>query len=394
VARNRKRQSRKSEHLRLATNAGDVLPSLSSLEHIPAYDQLRASLRQKEHYQEIVCALSREGIPASELHLGCVVRLDRGYPAVVSDNGLCRAEFAARFTKGSSCDQLSTSIAIGDWVCVRMTAGHAQAQIEALVPRKNAISRWRGGNRGQRQVLAANIDSVLIAQPLGARLFDFDRVMRSAVIARDCGASVAVVLTKADRVSEEAADQTLERLKKILGVSIPFVVCSSGVARSSNISRLMASKEKSWASALVPVGTVAIVLGQSGAGKSTLLNAFLGQNTLAVGAVRPSDDAGRHTTVSRRMVALPGAGIIVDEPGLRSLPLVGHERGLALVFPKIDEAAHGCRFRNCTHTSEPGCAVRAALSRGEFSPESLEAYLRLASEMRLSASALDPDVTL
>ena len=119
-----------------------------------------------------------------------------------------------------------------------------------------------------------------------------------------------------------------------------------------------------------------------------------GQNTLAVGAVRPSDDAGRHTTVSRRMVALPGAGIIVDEPGLRSLPLVGHERGLALVFPKIDEAAHGCRFRNCTHTSEPGCAVRAALSRGEFSPESLEAYLRLASEMRLSASALDPDVTL
>jgi ribosome biogenesis GTPase len=144
----------------------------------------------------------------------------------------------------------------------------------------------------------------------------------------------------------------------------------------------------------VPPGTVAIVLGESGAGKSTLLNALLGHEVLQTGSVRASDDAGRHTTVARRMVSLPGAGVIVDEPGLRSLPLIGHERGLAKLFPRVAQAARECRFRDCTHTHEPGCAVRALAASGEVPPERVDTYVSLASEMRASAAELDPDVTL
>ena len=121
----------------------------------------------------------------------------------------------------------------------------------------------------------------------------------------------------------------------------------------------------------------------------------MGHDALATGGVRERDDQGRHTTVARVMVALPGeAGVIADAPGLRSLPLVGHERGLARAFPEIVEAAHACRFGDCTHTHEPGCAVREAEAAGEIDPLRLETFLSLASSMRVSAQSLDPDVHL
>jgi ribosome biogenesis GTPase len=145
---------------------------------------------------------------------------------------------------------------------------------------------------------------------------------------------------------------------------------------------------------LVPEGVIAIVLGESGAGKSTLLNALLGRAVLETGAVRASDDAGRHTTVTRRMVSLDDAGVIVDEPGLRSLPLVGHERGLAKVFPDIASEAVHCRFRDCTHTHEPGCAVREHAETNGYAGRRLDAYLSLAREMRVSRQTLDPDVVI
>ena len=141
-------------------------------------------------------------------------------------------------------------------------------------------------------------------------------------------------------------------------------------------------------------GDFIAIIGLSGAGKSTLLNALLGHEALETGEVRASDKAGRHTTVARRMVTLPKAGIIVDEPGLRSLPVVGHEQGLAKVFPKISRAAAACKFRDCTHVHEPGCGVRAALRAGEYSSAQVDAYLSLAHEMQVSSRLLDPDVVL
>ena len=126
-----------------------------------------------------------------------------------------------------------------------------------------------------------------------------------------------------------------------------------------------------------------------------MLNALLGHEALETGAVRERDDAGRHTTVARVMVKLPGScGVIADAPGLRSLPLVGHERGLARMFPEVVEASHGCRFNDCTHTHEPGCMVRAAVASGEIDELRLEVFQGLAEEMRVSAQSLDPDIHL
>lgn len=371
------------------------LPALSSLADLPSFDELSMSARQHEAFEEDVRSLVAEGVGASEVEPACVVRLDRYFPAVVAASGLTRAEFSFRFGVVSE-----PSAAVGDWVCLRRPADHDMAVIEYVLPRESDIARWRGSARGGRQTLAANVDTVLVAQPLGKRIVDVNRIARSAVIATDCGASFAVVLTKADRAGEEVLAREIELVRLVLGDGVPIVAGAAGAepGAAKGLAEAARARGAQWGTegvrSLVPEGTVAIVLGESGAGKSTLLNALLGRDVLATGAVRASDDAGRHTTVARRMVSLPGAGVIVDEPGLRSLPLVGHERGLARVFPEIAEAATSCRFRDCTHTHEPGCAVRAALAEGEFPAERLDVYLQLASEMRASAESLDPDVVI
>lgn len=389
-----------------ASEAQNSLPALSSLTNVPAYGELRATEAQRHAFDSCRDRLVAQGEGTlSEFALGCVVRLDRGFPAVVTRSGVGRAEFSALLTKGDA----NNKVAVGDWVCVRQPSEHDMQLIEEILPRESDIARWRGKARGERQTLAANVDLVLVAQALGEQPLDCKRIVRSTVIARDCGARAAVVFTKADRASRQVLEQDIALVRSVLGQGVPLVVTSSArereVAREGKSLReaLCGDVESAddtllWGTdgvrSLVGPGVVAIVLGESGAGKSTLLNALLKSDVLETGAVRASDDAGRHTTVSRRMVSLPGAGIIVDEPGLRSLPLVGHERGLAKVFPEVAEAAWSCRFRDCTHTHEPGCAVRAGVQSGAIPACRADAYVALASEMRASAASLDPDVVL
>ena len=373
-----------------ASRAIDSLPALDALSEIPAFDELRASDDQRAAF-----ARARETAAApGELALGCVVRLDRGYPAVVTADETFRAEFAARLTKGSF-----SRVAVGDWVCARRPHGHGMGLIEEILPRKSDIARWRGGARGERQTLAANVDMVIVVRQLGAREVDFARVARSAVIVRDCGAELGVVLSKADRAGAAGVARDVDALREVLGPDVRLVVTLVG--DDADVPAIRAAAQGRGAPfgedgvrALVPAGTLAIMLGESGAGKSTLLNALLGRAVLETGAVRESDDAGRHTTVARRMVSLPGAGVIVDAPGLRSLPLVGHERGLAKVFPDIAREAAACRFRDCTHTHEPGCSVLLHAGEGGYAGRRLDAYLALAREMRRSRTTLDPDVVI
>lgn len=236
---------------------------------------------------------------------------------------------------------------------------------------------------------------------MGEREVDFARVARSAVIVRDCGADLAVVLSKADRAGALGVERDIVALREVLGRDVRLAVTLAGADDSSEEEAIRAAAEAHGVPvgtdavrAMVPPGVVAIVLGESGAGKSTLLNALLGREVLETRAVRESDDMGRHTTVARRMVSLPGAGVIVDEPGLRSLPLMGHEHGLSLVFGDISHEAALCRFRDCTHTHEPGCAVLAHAEERGYAGRRLEAYLSLAREMRSSRLAIDPDVTI
>lgn len=409
----KKRRSSRQEH-------AASLPALDKLLDVPSYEDVAPSPEQVAAF-EAVCAAHPEA--AGELVLGCVCRLDRGFPAVLTPHGPVRAEHAVQIAKES--DLLKP--AVGDWVALRCPQDHDRAVIEQVLPRWSDVARWRGTTRGERQTLAANVDIVLIAQAESDRGISLDRIARSATIAADSHSAWAVVLTKADRAaSPKALAADIASIHEVLGLDAPVVACASlleGSAAEKPTSQPedtfqpealsgSPSAEKPLAPlaeaalregaawgleavrGLVPPRKVGMVLGQSGAGKSTLLNALLGHEALETGEVRQRDDAGRHTTVTRRMVKLPGAGVIIDCPGLRSLPLVGHERGLAQVLPQVAEAATRCKFRDCTHSHEPGCGVVEACEDGLFSAAALDVYRALADEMRQSADSLDPDVRL
>lgn len=361
------------------------LPKLDSLRHVPAFSDFTINDEQRAAFGEFVQTLRANGddAAADSMRIGWVVRLDRGFPLVATDGLTLRAEHAVAFAKGA--DMLP---AIGDCVAVRCDSGHDMGVIERVLPRRTVFERWRGKNRGERQVLAANVDTILVVQPLGSVRDTLqlvrDRIARSLVLIRDCGATPLVVLTKADRCDEDELATYRSEIERLGGSDTRVVVTSSleGVGMDEVRSCL-------------PAGTCGMILGESGAGKSTLLNTLLGHEALATSGVRERDDMGRHTTVARVMVSLPEpCGVIADAPGLRSLPLVGHERGLARTFPEIVEAARACRFNDCTHTHEPGCAVREAVATGEIDELRVEAFLSLAREMRVSAQSLDPDIHL
>ena len=364
------------------------LPQVETLRDIPSFSDMRIDDAQRAAFDAFIEQLAQADAPAaSEMQLGCVVRLDRGFPLVATENSTFRAEHSVNFAKARGEGERLLP-AVGDAVAVRVAPGHDMGVIERVLPRRTAFERWRGKNRGERQVLAANVDIIFIVQPLGASRDTCelvrDRIARSLVLAYDCGAKPVVVFTKADRCTPDELEETCQDARRLVGEDVRVIVTSSAQAMGLDEVR-----------ACIPAGTCGMILGESGAGKSTLLNALLGYEALATGEVRERDDAGRHTTVARVMVSLPApCGVIADAPGLRSLPLVGHERGLARAFPEIVAAAHACRFNDCTHTHEPGCAVREAVDEGEIDAIRLEAFLALASEMRVSAQSLDPDIKL
>ena len=378
------------------------------LDHIPSFGDLRVDDTQVSAFEAARSELAGTlDIPLEEIELGAVVRLDRGFPMIATRGGaLLRAEHAVDFAKGKpgkrgkrskrAADAEIASSAgvdgmlpsVGDVVAVRVTPGHDMGVILRVLPRRTSFERWRGKNRGERQVLAANVDVIFIVQPLGAERDTLplmrDRVARSLVLARDCGADPVVVLTKVDRCEPAEVADVCDALRRLAGAGVRVIATSSRTGEGLDEVR-----------SCIPQGSVGMILGESGAGKSTLLNTLLGSEALETNAVRERDDAGRHTTVARIMVALPEpCGVIADCPGLRSLPLVGHERGLARGFPEIVEASRACRFNDCTHLHEPGCAVREGVECGEIEQSRLDAFLSLAREMRVSAQSLDPDIRL
>lgn len=378
------------------------------LDHIPSFGDLRVDGTQVSAFEAARSELAGTlDIPLEEIELGAVVRLDRGFPMIATRGGaLLRAEHAVDFAKGKpgkrgkrskrAADAEIASSAgvdgmlpsVGDVVAVRVTPGHDMGVILRVLPRRTSFERWRGKNRGERQVLAANVDVIFIVQPLGAERDTLplmrDRVARSLVLARDCGADPVVVLTKVDRCEPAEVADMCDALRRLAGAGVRVIATSSRTGEGLDEVR-----------SCIPQGSVGMILGESGAGKSTLLNTLLGSEALETNAVRERDDAGRHTTVARIMVALPEpCGVIADCPGLRSLPLVGHERGLARSFPEIVEASRACRFNDCTHLHEPGCAVREGVECGEIEQSRLDAFLSLAREMRVSAQSLDPDIRL
>jgi ribosome biogenesis GTPase len=255
-------------------------------------------------------------------------------------------------------------LAVGDWV------GLDGDQISEVLPRWSVLGRL--GPEGERQALAVNIDLVLITAP--ADRLSLSRVEREMVMAWDSGARPVVVLTKLDVAPPGIADQLMTRLG-----TVDVVETSSLEGLGLDELRLL----------LVQPLTAAL-LGPSGAGKSTLINALLGENRLSVGAVREEDGRGRHTTSARQLVSLPSGGSLVDMPGLRSLGTDASEEAVAAAFPDIDELAANCRFSDCAHEVEPGCAVTEAAARGGLDPARLASYQKLLRETAFERRRTDP----
>lgn len=348
-----------------------------TLDFEPAFGDFTVEERVEDQFRAFVEEREQAGEELVGPRLGRVIRLDRGYPLVETAEGPCRAEHAISLVKDRFRDFRA---AVGDWIVLDTPEGHDKAVIETVLARATELSRWDGGTWGARQVLAANVDTMLVAQPLSKRDLVCDRLVRSVVLARQGGIAPCVLLTKADRCGgEERLGTIMAQVRSAVGQGVPVVALSVPEGRGVEEVRR-----------LIEPGRCAILLGESGAGKSTLVNALVGAEVLGVGEVRGRDDQGRHTTVARRMVKVPDAGVLVDAPGLRSLPLLDEEAGLARTFPEIDELVGGCRFRDCTHGNEPGCAVQEGVREGAVDPDRLEEYRMLVSEMLNNRRGLDP----
>ena len=257
-------------------------------------------------------------------------------------------------------------VAVGDWVGL-----HGDG-IAATMPRRSAITRNAAGGRTERQVLAANIDVAFLVNALGADL-EPRRLERYLVAVWQSGATPVVALTKSD-LHADASEQALAVEEAVVGVPVHLV---SGVTGEG------CAELRSY---LQP-GVTGVLLGSSGVGKSTLANRFLGEERLRTQAVRADDEAGRHTTSHRELVLLPGGGLLIDTPGLREVQLWADDDGaLELAFADIDELSQACRFTDCAHVREPGCAVLEAVDDGRLSLDRVRSWRSLQRELEWQSS--------
>jgi ribosome biogenesis GTPase / thiamine phosphate phosphatase len=303
---------------------------------------------------------------------GRVLRADRGSVLLATAAGVTRARPSAGLRKRAT-GALDLP-AVGDWVAAQAEPGQDLLQIEAILDRTGAITRGDPGETSRVQVLAANVDTVFIVHSVSAAP-NLRRIERELALAWDGGAVPVVVLTKADLEADpQAAADAITSSAPGVEVRVTSAVSGAGVEA------LMA-----YAAALQ---TVALI-GPSGAGKSTLINALLGEERQATREVRLGDGKGRHTTVTRELVPLPGGGVLVDTPGLRALAVTASQEGISAVFHDVERLAEDCRFRDCTHSHEPGCAVRAAVEAGTLGAERLAGYDKLVREAHAAARKTD-----
>ncbi|MFJ7899752.1 ribosome small subunit-dependent GTPase A [Streptomyces sp. NPDC096198] len=291
---------------------------------------------------------------------GRVIRVDRGQCDVVTAGGVVRADTA--FVTPH--DPLRV-VCTGDWVAV--DPGGAPRYVRTCLPRRTAFVRSTSSKRSEGQILAANVDHAVVAVSLAVEL-DLGRIERFLALAWESGAQPVVVLTKADLVPDA---MTLSYLVKDIEQAAPAVSVLPVSARLGEGLDVLAA---------VLSGGTTVLLGQSGAGKSTLANALLGEDIMTVGATRDTDDKGRHTTTTRNLLVLPGGGVVIDTPGLRGVGLWDAGDGVGQAFAEIEELAAQCRFPDCAHETEPGCAVRASLDSGELPQRRLDSYRKLLRE--------------
>ncbi|HEU0236377.1 MAG TPA: ribosome small subunit-dependent GTPase A [Candidatus Limnocylindrales bacterium] len=293
---------------------------------------------------------------------GRVVVEDRGRYLVQTAAGEVTASISGRFRFDAG-DDPAAYPTVGDWVALD-AHDPGNAIVHGLLPRRTAIRRLNPGRRTEAQVLAANVDVGLIVTSMNQE-FEPRRIERYLAAVWESGARPAVVLSKADL----ADDPDAYRLQaEGVAPGVPILPISAVTGAGVDAIR-----------ALLPRGRTVVAIGSSGVGKSTLVNALAGRELMAVREVRLDDDRGRHTTRRRQLMVLPGGSLILDTPGMRELATWDGD-GLAASFADIEALASACRFRDCSHRGEPGCAISVAVAEGRLDPRRLDGFRKLNRE--------------
>lgn len=303
---------------------------------------------------------------------GRVSRVDRAACDVLLDSGTApvRGALDRSLLAAAAHDPLAAPT-VGDWVGLRRWPD-GRATIEVVLPRRTAFVRGSAGADSSGQVLAANLDTVFIVAAL-TPVPNLNRLERLLILAWDSGAAPVVVLTKADLASD--ADLLREEVAEVaVGATVVAVSAVTGVG--------LAALDGHCA------GRTVAMVGSSGAGKSTLANRLLGAAHMATAAIR-DDGKGRHTTTHRQLLPLAGGGVLIDTPGLRGVQLWSAEEGLEAAFADVEGLARRCRFLDCGHATEPGCAVQEAVRDGVLTPRRLEHYRKLEREAAWAARRTD-----
>lgn len=294
---------------------------------------------------------------------GRIAAEHRGMYVAITPHGEVWCEITGRMRHNTS--DREDLPAAGDWVALKLRPGEDRATIDVVLPRRTAFVRKEAGFRTQGQVLAANIDLVWIVAAL-TRELSARRIERYLAVAWESGAQPVVVLTKADIASAEPAMVT--EVEQV-AVGADVIATSAVTGEGLDDLRLGLASDRT-----------AALLGSSGVGKSTLVNALAGEEILETQPTR-SDAVGRHTTTHRELVRLPSGGMLIDTPGLRELVAWDADSGIDAVFGDVEVLFDSCRFNDCAHQAEPGCAVRAALATGELDPARWRSYQKMQREM-------------
>lgn len=320
------------------------------------------------YFEAIWRAMEREkAVPAR------VIAQSRGTWRVSGDFGECSAEAAGRLRLAAEAG--ADWPAVGDWVAAELQDRGGAAMIREVLPRRSQFVRKLAGKRIAEQVIAANVDTALLVSALDGD-FNPRRVERYLVQCWDSGAKPVIVLNKAD-----ACEDVQQKLQEMESVSMGVPLCVLSARTGLGFDELGKHLAR---------GETIVLLGSSGVGKSTMVNRLMGHAMQEVRQVRQSDSRGRHTTTVRQIFALPGGALLMDTPGLRELQLWDAEEGILHAFADIDALAWQCRFTNCNHEVEPGCAVLAAILLGTVELERLENWRKLRREMEFLERKIDP----
>lgn len=296
--------------------------------------------------------------------LARIISQHRGQFTIATAHGEFPATLSGKFRYESS-SELAGNPAVGDYVMTTIADTDDHAVIQTILPRRSVFARSAVGVTGQAQIVAANVDIVFLCMSLNEN-FNLSRMERSLAVAWDSGATPVILLTKSD-----LCDDLPVRLAQIESISYGADVIMTSALDQSTADRVMRYLRPS---------VTASFIGSSGVGKSTLINLLLGEEALATAGIG-RHDKGRHTTTSRQILPLPHGSAVIDTPGMRELGVVSAD--LETAFSDIEALESQCRFADCKHQTEPGCAVRAAIENGEIDPRRLRSYLKVKREMSL-----------